>query len=87
MFPPVPVPAVPVPAVPRPGPVAEHIYPGALPGYVSCDADAPGAESAQVQVAKGKLVLSFCAHHFRRHELDLAAAGWVITNDSREWAP
>ena len=66
-----------------PGPPAERIPAAALPQAPPCDADAGGSETAQVQLVKGKAVLSLCGHHFRAHELDLAAAGWVITRDSR----
>jgi hypothetical protein len=71
------------PAIPLPprGPVAEHA--GPLLAAVPCDQDASGSEGAQVVLAKGKLVLALCGHHFRASELDLAAAGWRITHDSR----
>jgi hypothetical protein len=67
-------------SVPRPGPPVEHIA-GPLIAVAVCDASE--SETAQVMLTKDKLTLSFCAHHFRAHELDLAAAGWVISHDAR----
>ena len=48
-----------------------------------CDATASGAEDAQVRLARGKVVLDLCSHHFRELEFVLAVSGWQVTHDNR----
>jgi hypothetical protein len=49
-----------------------------------CDADAKGSEDALIRLAgPGGRTLSYCLHHFREHELAMAAAGWQVIWDSR----
>jgi hypothetical protein len=64
----------------RPGPAAESIPPGPLP---KCDATASGSEDGQVQLARGLLMLTLCAHHAAEYGLALVAAGWHVTRDDR----
>ena len=65
------------------GPAAEQVPAGLWVLLAPCDATASGAEDAQVQLAKGRLELSLCSHHYQELELILAAAGWRITRDNR----
>ena len=50
---------------------------------VPCDATASGAELAQVQLARDKLILALCAHHYGQYEQVLLSAGWRVISDTR----
>ena len=64
-----------------PPPPAEVIPAGPLG---QCDATASGSEDALIRLSgpAGRL-LELCGSHFRRHELALTAAGWVVIWDTR----
>lgn len=65
------------------GPAAEQIPPRLRVPLAPCDATASGSEDAQVALAKGRLELALCSHHYEQLELVLAAAGWRVTHDNR----
>ncbi len=58
-----------------------------------CDAEENGVSAGMVTVSKSKFdtetmeftdqELTFCKHHFDKHEAALIAAGWTILRDSR----
>jgi hypothetical protein len=33
---------------------------------------------ALVRLSKGRSILDFCGHHYRRHELALFISGWAV---------
>lgn len=45
--------------------------------------DACGAQ-AFTEVGNGQGRLLMCGHHFRKHELQLMAQGWVLLADERD---
>lgn len=65
------------------GPEPEQLPPRLRIPLAPCDATASGSEDAQVRLAKGRLELALCAHHYEQLELVLAAAGWRVTQDNR----
>ena len=64
-------------------PAAESVPAHTVLSFIPCDATASGAETAQVQLDRGAVVLSLCGHHFAVYELILLSAGWRITSDTR----
>lgn len=65
------------------GPGPEQIPARPRTPLAPCDATASGSEDAQVRLAKGRLELALCAHHYEQLEYVLAAAGWRVTQDCR----
>jgi hypothetical protein len=54
-----------------------------LAGY-ACDANTDGSERAIVWLEKEDgSAIQLCGHHFRQHEVMLAAFDWVVVSDTR----
>lgn len=63
--------------------ITETVVEESLTLHDRCDAESVPVQ-AHVRVRKDAKVLDFCKHHFERLELSLLAAGWAVTDDSRE---